>query len=57
MLAGLILAWLARTAPMLPFAALGVSIRSILGMAIIGLGVTALAATIAHDWRMLPWWN
>lgn len=56
-LVGLVLAWLARTAPMLPFTALGLSIRSILGITLIGLGLTALATTIAHDWRMLPWWN
>jgi flagellar biosynthesis protein FliR len=56
-LVGLILAWLARTAPMLPFTALGLSIRSIFGITLIGLGLTALATTIAHDWRMLPWWN
>jgi len=54
---GLILAWLARTAPMLPFAALGLSIRSLLGITLIGLGLAALATTIAHDYRMLPWWN
>lgn len=56
-LVGLVLAWLARTAPMLPFTALGLSIRSILGITLIGLGLTALATTIAHDWRMLPWWH
>jgi flagellar biosynthesis protein FliR len=56
-LVGLILAWLARSAPMLPFAALGLSIRSILGITLIGLGLAALATTLAHDWRMLPWWN
>lgn len=56
-LAGLILAWSVRTAPMLPLAALGLSIRSILGIALIGLGLAALAATVGHDWRALPWWN
>ena len=56
-LVGLILAWLARAAPMLPFAALGLSIRTILGMTLIGLGLAALVASIAHDYRMLPWWN
>ncbi len=56
-LVGLLLAWLARTAPMLPFAALGLSIRSILGITLIGLGLAVIAVTIAHDWRMLPWWN
>jgi flagellar biosynthesis protein FliR len=56
-LAGLILAWLVRAAPTLPFGALGLSIRSLLGIALIGLGLATLASTIAHEWRMLPWWN
>lgn len=56
-MAGLVLAWLARTAPMLPFTALGLPIRSILGIAILGLGLAVLAATLGREWQMLPWWN
>jgi len=50
-MAGLALAWLSRTAPSLPFLILALPIRTVLGVALVLLGLAALAMTLTGAWR------
>jgi flagellar biosynthetic protein FliR len=52
-MAGIVLGWLSRAAPSLPFLALAMPIRSFLGIALVALGVTALALTLGGAWDSL----
>jgi flagellar biosynthetic protein FliR len=51
---GLVLGWLSRAAPSLPFFALALPIRAGLGIVLIVLSMTVLIATIAGAWCTLP---
>ena len=54
-MAGIVLGWLSRTAPALPFLALSLPIRAGLGIMLILLGLAALAATLSTAWNeVLP---
>lgn len=50
-MAGLALALMARAAPSLPFAALALPIRSMLGLILVALGLTVLIGTLTETWR------
>jgi flagellar biosynthetic protein FliR len=51
---GIVLGWLSRAAPSLPFLALALPIRAGLGMALIVLSMTVLVVTLASSWSTLP---
>jgi flagellar biosynthesis protein FliR len=53
-LAGVVLGWLSRAAPSLPFVALTLPIRTALGVALVILSVATLVATLASTWDTLP---
>ena len=53
-LAGVVLGWVSRAAPSLPFVALALSIRTVLGVVLVMLSLTALVATLAGAWDTLP---
>jgi flagellar biosynthetic protein FliR len=50
-LAGVVLGWLSRAAPSLPFVALALPIRCVLGIALVILSLTTLVATVARTWE------
>jgi flagellar biosynthesis protein FliR len=53
--AGIVLGWLSRTAPSLPFLALSLPIRAGIGVVLVLLGLVALAATLSTAWNdLLP---
>jgi flagellar biosynthesis protein FliR len=52
-LAGVAMGWLSRAAPSLPFTALALPLRSLIGIALVFLSVGALAATFAAAWSAL----
>jgi flagellar biosynthesis protein FliR len=49
-MAGIAMAWLSRTAPTLPFLALALPVRVVLGTVLVLLGLAALAMTFAGAW-------
>jgi flagellar biosynthesis protein FliR len=49
-MAGIALAWLSRTAPSLPFLVMALPIRAVLGIALVLLGLAALAMILAGAW-------
>jgi flagellar biosynthetic protein FliR len=49
-MAGIVMAWLSRTAPTLPFLALGLPVRVLLGAVLVLLGLAAMAMTFAGAW-------
>jgi flagellar biosynthesis protein FliR len=53
-LAGVVLGWLSRAAPSLPFVALALPIRSALGIVLVILCLATLVATFATTWDTLP---
>jgi flagellar biosynthesis protein FliR len=53
-LAGIVLGWLSRAAPSLPFVALALPIRSALGVVLVILSLATLVATFASAWETLP---
>ena len=53
-LAGIVLGWLSRAAPSLPFVALALPIRSVLGVVLIMLSLATLVATLAGAWDTFP---
>jgi flagellar biosynthetic protein FliR len=53
-LAGIVLGWLSRAAPSLPFVALALPIRSVLGVALVIISAATLAATLASAWDTFP---
>jgi flagellar biosynthetic protein FliR len=52
-MAGIVMAWLSRTAPTLPFLALALPVRVVLGAVAVLLGLAALAMTFAGAWERL----
>jgi flagellar biosynthetic protein FliR len=54
-LAGIVLGWLRRTGPSLPFVALALPIRSFLGVALVVMSLAALVATLSGAWEARPW--
>jgi flagellar biosynthesis protein FliR len=54
-LAGIILGWLSRTASSLPFVALALPIRTLVGVVLIVLSLAALIATLSGVWETYPW--
>jgi len=54
-LAGIVLGWLSRAASSLPFVALALPIRSLLGVVLILLSLSALLTTLTSAWDTLPW--
>jgi len=54
-LAGIVLGWLSRAAPSLPFVALALPIRSFLGIVLVVLSLATLAVTLSSAWGTLPW--
>jgi flagellar biosynthesis protein FliR len=53
-LAGVVLGWLSRAAPSLPFVALALPIRSVLGVVLVILSLATLVATLASTWNTFP---
>jgi flagellar biosynthesis protein FliR len=49
-LAGIVLGWLSRAAPSLPFVALAMPIRSFLGFVLVFLSLATLAVTLSRAW-------
>jgi flagellar biosynthesis protein FliR len=54
-LTGMIMCWLSRAASSLPFIALALPIRSLLGIVLVLLSLTTLIVTLSHAWSALPW--
>jgi flagellar biosynthesis protein FliR len=54
-LAGIVLGWLSRAAPSLPFVVLALPIRSFLGIVLVLLSLATLAVTLSGAWGTLPW--
>ena len=50
-LAGVVMGWLSRAAPSLPFVALALPIRCVFGVVLMVLSLTTLAATLASAWH------
>jgi flagellar biosynthesis protein FliR len=50
-IAGIAMAWLSRTAPTIPFLALALPIRVVLGTVLVLLGLAALAMTLTGAWE------
>ncbi len=53
--AGIVLGWIGRLAPAVPFLALSLPVRSMLGIVLILLGLATLAATLSQAWTSWPW--
>ena len=54
-MAGIVLGWLSRTAPSLPFLALSLPIRAGIGIVLVLLGLAVLGATLSTAWNdLLP---
>jgi len=54
-LARIVLGWLSRAAPSLPFVALALPIRSFLGIVLVLLSLATLAVTLSDAWGTLLW--
>jgi flagellar biosynthesis protein FliR len=54
-MAGIVLGWLSRTAPSLPFLAFSLPIRTVLGIVLVLLSLTTLVVTLVGAWGTLPW--
>jgi flagellar biosynthesis protein FliR len=53
--AGVVLGWIGRLAPVVPFLALSLPVRSLLGIVLIILGLGTLAMTFSQAWTAWPW--
>ncbi len=53
--AGLVLGWIGRLAPAVPFLALSLPVRSILGIVLVFLSLATVAATFSQAWTNWPW--
>ena len=54
-MAGIVLGWLSRTAPSLPFLTLSLSLRAGIGIVLVLLGLATLVATLSGTWsELLP---
>ncbi len=54
-LAGIIMGWLSRAAASLPFAALALPIRTLIGVVLLFLSLATLYATLSGAWQAYPW--
>jgi flagellar biosynthetic protein FliR len=54
-LAGLVVGWLSRSAASLPFGALALPIRTVVGIILVVLTLGTLVATLSTAWSTLPW--
>jgi flagellar biosynthetic protein FliR len=54
-LAGIIIGWLSRAAASLPFVALTLPIRTLIGVVLLRLGMITLFVTFSSVWEMYPW--
>lgn len=54
-LTGVALGWIGRLAPAVPVLAMSLPVRSLLGIALVFLGLATLAATLAQAWSRWPW--
>jgi flagellar biosynthetic protein FliR len=54
-LAGIVLGWLSRAASSLPFVALALPVRSVLGVLLMLLSLGTLMTTLSGAWDVLPW--
>jgi flagellar biosynthesis protein FliR len=54
-LTGIVLGWLSRAAPSLPFVALALPIRSFLGVLLVVFSLATLGAILAGAWGTAPW--
>jgi flagellar biosynthetic protein FliR len=54
-MAGIVLGWLSRTASSLPFVALALPIRTLVGVVLVLLSLATLFATLAGLWDTYPW--
>jgi flagellar biosynthesis protein FliR len=53
--AGIVLGWIGRLAPAVPFLALSLPVRSMLGIVLIFLSLATLAVTLSQAWASWPW--
>jgi flagellar biosynthesis protein FliR len=53
--AGIVLGWIGRLAPAVPFLALSLPVRSMLGIVLILLSLGTLAVTLSQAWASWPW--
>ena len=53
--AGIVLGWIGRLAPAVPFLALSLPVRSMLGIVLVFLSLATLAVTLSQAWRSWPW--
>jgi len=53
-LTGIVVGWLSRAAPSLPFVALALPIRSFLGIILVLLSLATLAVTLSSAWGTIP---
>jgi flagellar biosynthetic protein FliR len=54
-LAGIIMGWLSRAASSLPFVALALPIRTVIGVVLLLLGLATLFMTFSSVWKGYPW--
>ena len=54
-LAGIIMGWLSRAASSLPFVALALPIRTLVGVVLLLLGLVTLFVTLSGVWEGYPW--
>ena len=54
-LAGIVMGWLSRAATSLPFAALALPVRTLIGVVLLSLSLATLFATFSGAWQGYPW--
>ncbi len=54
-LSGIVICWLSRAASSLPFVALALPIRSLLGVVLVILSAATLVVTLNRAWSMFLW--
>ena len=54
-LAGIIMGWLSRAATSLPFSALALPVRTLIGVVLLFLSLATLFATLSGVWQAYPW--
>jgi flagellar biosynthetic protein FliR len=53
--AGVVMSWIGRLSPSVPLLALSLPVRSVVGILLVFLSLTTLAATFARAWSVWPW--
>ena len=54
-LAGIVMGWIGRLAPAVPIMSLSLPVRSVLGIVLVFLSLSALVATFARAWTVWSW--